>query len=164
MKVIIVGAGAIGVHLADLFSKIKQDIVIIDDDEEKLERIQADCDLMTVHASSNTPIKSLKDAGVKNADLFIAVTRDENLNLSLCVLAKSMGTRRTVAKVENVEFTDPQIIESFQAAGIGTLHQCVGHTTASGKSASATVGSGQQPGDLCDAWIFENSKFLGAYK
>ena len=51
MKVIIVGAGAIGGHLADLFSKIKQDIVIIDDDEEKLERIQADCDLMTIHAS-----------------------------------------------------------------------------------------------------------------
>ena len=121
MKVIIVGAGAIGVHLADLFSKIKQDIVIIDDNVEKLERIQNDCDLMTIHASSNTPIKSLKDAGVKNADLFIAVTRDENLNLSLCVLAKSMGARQTVAKVENVEFTDPQIIDSFKAAGISSI-------------------------------------------
>ena len=53
MKIIIVGAGAIGAHLADLFSKIKQDIVIIDDDEEKLERIQADSDLMTIQASTN---------------------------------------------------------------------------------------------------------------
>ena len=53
MKVIIVGAGAIGAHLADLFSKIKQNIVIIDDDEEKLERIQSECDLMTIHASSS---------------------------------------------------------------------------------------------------------------
>ena len=74
MKVIIIGAGAIGAHLADLFSKIKQDIVIIDEDEEKLERIQADSDLMTIQASTNTPIKALKDAGVKHADLFIAVT------------------------------------------------------------------------------------------
>ena len=121
MKVIIVGAGAIGAHLADLFSKIRQDIVIIDDDEEKLERIQADCDLMTIHTSSNTPIKSLKEAGVKSADLFIAVTRDENLNLSLCVLAKSMGARQTVAKVENVEFTDPQIVNSFKSAGISSI-------------------------------------------
>ena len=121
MKVIIVGAGAIGAHLADLFSKIKQDIVIIDDDETKLERIQAVCDLITIHSSSNTPIKSLKDAGVKHADLFIAVTRDENLNLSLCVLAKSMGARQTVAKVENVEFTDPLIVESFKAAGISSI-------------------------------------------
>ena len=121
MKVIIVGAGAIGAHLADLFSKIKQDIVIIDDDEEKLERIQADSDLMTVQASTNTPIKALKDAGVKHADLFIAVTRDENLNLSLCVLARSLGARQTVAKVENAEFIDPQITEAFKAAGISSI-------------------------------------------
>ena len=121
MKVIITGAGAIGAHLADLFSKIKQDIVIIDDNEENLERIQADCDLMTIHASGNTPIQSLKDAGVKNTDLFIAVTPDENLNLSLCVLAKSMGARRSVAKVENIEFTDPQITEAFKTAGISSI-------------------------------------------
>ena len=121
MKVIIVGAGAIGAHLADLFSKIKQDIVIIDDDEEKLERIQADSDLMTIQASTNTPIKALKDAGVKHADLFIAVTRDENLNLSLCVLARSLGARQTVAKVENAEFIDPQITEAFKAAGITSI-------------------------------------------
>ena len=121
MKVIIVGAGAIGAHLADLFSKIRQDIVIIDDDEEKLERIQADSDLMTIQASTNTPIKALKDAGVKHADLFIAVTRDENLNLSLCVLARSMGARQTVTKVENAEFIDPQITEAFKAAGISSI-------------------------------------------
>ena len=121
MKVIIIGAGAIGAHLADLFSKIKQDIVIIDEDEEKLERIQADSDLMTIQASTNTPIKALKDAGVKHADLFIAVTRDENLNLSLCVLARSMGARQTVAKVENVEFIDPQITEAFKGAGISSI-------------------------------------------
>ena len=121
MKVIIVGAGAIGAHLAELFSKIKQDIVIIDDDEEKLERIQADCDLMTVHSTSSTPVQALKDAGVSGADLFIAVTRDENLNLSLCVLARSMGARQTVAKVENAELIDPHIIEAFKAAGISSI-------------------------------------------
>ena len=121
MKVIIVGAGAIGAHLADLFSKIKQDIVIIDDDEEKLERIQADCDLMTIHSSPSTPIQALRDAGIRRADLFIAVTRDENLNLSLCVLARSMGARQTVAKVENAELVEPQIIEAFKAAGISSV-------------------------------------------
>ena len=121
MKVIIIGAGAIGAHLADLFSKINQDIIIIDEDEEKLERIQADCDLMTIHASANTPIQALREAGVSRADLFIAVTPDENLNLSLCVLAKSLGARQTVAKVENVEFTDTKITEAFRAAGISSI-------------------------------------------
>lgn len=121
MKVIIVGAGAIGAHLADLFSKIKQDILIIDDDEEKLERIQADCDLMTIHSSTSNPVQALKDAGVNHADLFIAVTREEHLNLSLCVLARSMGARQTVAKVENIELIDPQIVEAFKAAGISSI-------------------------------------------
>ena len=116
MKVIIVGASAIGAHLADLFSKGNQDILIIDDDEQKLERIQANCDLMTIHSSLSAPIQSLKDAGVKNSDLFIAVTRDEYLNLSLCVLAKSMGAKHTVAKVENAELTDPQTVSAFNAA------------------------------------------------
>ena len=101
MKVVIVGADAIGAHLAELFSKIKQNIVIIDEDESKLERIASYCDLLTIKSSSSTPVKSFKDAGVKNADLFISVTGDENLNLSLCVLAKSMGVKQTVARVES---------------------------------------------------------------
>ena len=121
MKVVIVGADAIGAHLAELFSKIKQDIVIIDEDESKLERISSYCDLMTIKASSNTPIKSFRAAGVKTADLFISVTRDENLNLSLCVLAKTMGAKQTIARVENDEFTDAQITEAFKGAGISSI-------------------------------------------
>ncbi len=121
MKVIIVGADAIGAHLAELFSKIKQNIVIIDEDESKLERIASYCDLLTIKSSSNTPIKSFRDAGVKNADLFISVTKDENLNLSLCVLAKSMGAKQTIARVENDEFTDAQITEAFKRAGISSI-------------------------------------------
>ena len=121
MKVIIVGADAIGAHLAELFSKIKQNIVIIDEDEAKLERISSHCDLLTIKSSSNTPIQSFRDAGVKNADLFISVTRDENLNLSLCVLAKSMGAKQTVARVENDEFTDTFIIEAFKRAGVTSI-------------------------------------------
>ena len=121
MKVIIVGADAIGAHLAALFSKIKQDIIIIDEDESKLEHISSNCDLLTIKSSSNTPIKSFRDAGVKNSDLFISVTRDENLNISLCVLAKSMGAKRTIARVENSEFTDAQITDAFERAGISSI-------------------------------------------
>jgi trk system potassium uptake protein TrkA len=121
MKVIIVGADSIGAHLAELFSKNKQDIVIIDEDETKLERISSYCDLMTIKSSANTPIKSFKDAGVKSADLFISVTRDENLNLSLCVLAKSMGAKQTVARVENPELTEASITDAFHRAGISSI-------------------------------------------
>lgn len=121
MKVIIYGADAIGTHLAELFSKIKQNIIIIDEDEAKLERVSSECDLLTIHASSSTPLEMFRDAGVKNADLFIAVKRDENLNLNLCILAKSMGAKQTVARVENPEFTHPQFIEAFKHAGVSSI-------------------------------------------
>ena len=121
MRVIILGAGAIGAHLADLFSKINQDIVVIDDDEQNLERIQENCDLMTVHSSSNAPVKAMKDARVGNADLFIAVTRDEYKNISQCVLAHAMGAARTVAKVENRELTTSQVVDAFSEAGVSSV-------------------------------------------
>lgn len=121
MKVIIVGAGNLGAHLSKLFSQKHQDIVIIDDDDEKLQRIQADSDLMAIHASTDSPIQALKDAGVSSADLFIAVTRNENLNLSLSVIAKSMGARQTVAKVDNDEYIDSEVIEAFKSAGVTSV-------------------------------------------
>ena len=121
MKVIIYGADAIGAHLAELFSKIKQNIIVIDEDEAKLERVSSDCDLLTIHSSSSTPIEMFEDAGVKTADLFISVKRDENLNLNLCVLAKSVGAKQTVARVENAEFTNPQFIEAFRRAGVSSI-------------------------------------------
>ena len=121
MKVIIVGADAIGAHLAELFSKIKQNIIVVDEDEAKLERISSDCDLKTFQSSSDSLLQTFKDAGVKNADLFISVKRDENLNLNLCVLAKSMGAKQTVARVENAEFTQPQFVEAFKNAGVSSI-------------------------------------------
>ena len=121
MKVIIYGADAIGAHLAELFSKIKQNIIVIDEDEAKLERVSSQCDLLTIQSSPNSPLEMFKAAGIRNADLFISVKRDENLNLSMCVLAKSMGAKQTVARVENAEFTEPSITEAFMRAGISSI-------------------------------------------
>ena len=94
MKIIIAGAYAIGTHLAQLLSRNNEDTVLIDSDEERLASISSEYDLMTVHASTSR-IQTLKDAGVSGADLFIAVTRDENLNMNACMLAKALGAKRT---------------------------------------------------------------------
>ena len=120
MKIIIVGAYAIGTHLAKLLSRNNQDTVLIDSDEERLAAISSDYDLMTVLASASK-IQTLKDAGVSGADLFIAVTPDENLNMNACMLAKAMGAKRTVAKVDNYEYTDPKLDDFFERVGISSL-------------------------------------------
>ena len=120
MKIIIVGAYAIGTHLAKLLSRNNHDTVLIDSDEERLSSISNDYDLMTVHAT-NSRIRTLKDAGVSDADLFIAVTPDENLNMNACMLAKALGAKRTVAKVDNSEYIDPKMAEIFESVGISSL-------------------------------------------
>ena len=119
MKIIIAGAYAIGTHLAQLLSRNNEDTVLIDSDEERLASISSEYDLMTVHASASR-IQTLKDAGVSGADLFIAVTRDENLNMNACMLAKALGAKRTVAKVDNFEYIDPKLDGFFEKVGISS--------------------------------------------
>ena len=119
MKIIIAGAYAIGTHLAQLLSRNNEDTVLIDSDEERLASISSEYDLMTVHASTSK-IQTLKDAGVSGADLFIAVTRDENLNMNACMLAKALGAKRTVAKVDNFEYIDPKLDSFFEKVGISS--------------------------------------------
>ncbi len=120
MKIIIVGAYAIGTHLAKLLSRNNHDTVLIDSDEERLSSINSDYDLMTIQASASR-LRTLKDAGVNGADLFIAVTPDENLNMNACMLAKALGAKRTVAKVDNYEYTDPKLRSVFNNVGITSL-------------------------------------------
>lgn len=120
MKIIIAGAYAIGSHLAKLLSRNNQDIVLIDEDEERLANISSDYDLMTINDTPSS-LRTLKDAGAEDADLYIAVTPDENMNMNSCMLAKALGTKKTVAKINNNEFMDPKLDDFFDNIGISSL-------------------------------------------
>lgn len=120
MKIIIAGAGAVGTHLAKLLSSEKQDIILMDDDEERLSTIDSNFDLMTVTASP-TSIDGLKDAKVKYADLFVAVTPDESRNMTACMLANNLGAQKTVARIDNYEYLLPKNREFFQKLGVNSL-------------------------------------------
>lgn len=120
MKIIIAGAYAIGTYLAQLLSRNDQDIVLIDEDEERLNSVSSDYDLMTIHASPSS-IKALKDAGVGHADLYIGVTPDENMNMNSSIIAKALGAKKTVAKVNNYEFIDPEPKAFLAKVGVDSL-------------------------------------------
>lgn len=120
MKIIISGAYAIGTHLAKLLSRNNQDTVLIDDDEERLLNVSSDYDLLTINGDPSS-ISTMEEAGVKNADLYIAVTPDQSLNLNTCIMAKAMGAKRTVAKVDNYEYIDPKLDGFFERIGITSL-------------------------------------------
>ncbi len=120
MKIIIAGAHDIGSHLAKLLSKNNHDIVLMDEDEDRLDSISPDYDLLTMHASPSS-LKALKEAGAESADLYIAVTPDESKNMNSCVMAKAIGTKKTVAKVDNYEFVEPELANFFEGLGIDSL-------------------------------------------
>ena len=120
MKIIIAGAGNVGTHLAKLLSREKQDIILMDDDEEKLTALSSNFDLLTVTASPSS-ISGLKEVGVKEADLFIAVTPDESRNMTACMLATNLGAKKTVARIDTYEYLLPTNKEFFQKLGVDSL-------------------------------------------
>ncbi len=120
MKIVIAGAGAVGTHLSSLLSTENHDCVLIDDDENRLGGIDSKYDLMAVNASP-TSIKALKDAGVKDADLFVGVTRQESNNITACILAHALGAKKTVARIDNYEYLLPQNQQFFKNLGIDSL-------------------------------------------
>ena len=120
MKIIIAGAGNVGTHLAKLLSREKQDIILMDDDEEKPTALSSNFDLLTVTASPSS-ISGLKEVGVKEADLFIAVTPDESRNMTACMLATNLGAKKTVARIDNYEYLLPKNKEFFQKLGVDSL-------------------------------------------
>lgn len=120
MKIIICGAYGIGTHLAKMLSRNHEDITLIDEDDERLVQIGTDFDLLTAQASPSS-IKALREAGAEHADLFIAVTPEESLNITSCVLAKALGAKKTVAKISNSEYTAPELQDFFTGLGVSSL-------------------------------------------
>ena len=120
MKIIIAGAGAVGTHLAKMLADERHDIVLMDAEEERLSNLDSNFDLMTI-AARPTSINSLKDAGIADTDLFIAVTPEESTNITSCMLAHSLGAKKTVARIDNYEYLQPKNKEFFENLGIDSL-------------------------------------------
>ena len=120
MKIIIAGAGAVGFHLAQLLSKENQDITLIDTDEDVLNHVATHLDVMTIRGDAAS-IFVLEQAQVEKAQLFISVTTSEKTNLLLAILAKQMGTKKTIARVNNPEYFKDTQKEKFRQIGVDVL-------------------------------------------
>jgi trk system potassium uptake protein len=120
MKVVIAGAGEVGTHLAKMLSKENHEIVLIDEDNEKLEKIANQVDLLTITGAANSII-DLKDSGISKADLFIAVTPFESRNVLACILAKDLGARKTLARINNAEYLKKAYKTKFLEMGVDEL-------------------------------------------
>lgn len=120
MRIIIAGAGAVGTHLAKMLVRDNFDIVLLDECEERLRGLDSNYDLMT-KIGRPTSLEVLMECDVKNTDLFIAVTPDESVNMTACMLATNLGAKKTVARINNTEYLKPKNADFFKKLGVDSL-------------------------------------------
>lgn len=120
MRIIIAGAGEVGFHLAKLLAYEKQDIVLIDINQDKLDYAASHFDCATVKGNS-TSYSVLYEADVSVADLFIAVTSFEETNLASSIIAKKLGASKTIARISNLEFFLKTDVLDLKTIGVDEL-------------------------------------------
>ncbi len=105
MKIIIIGCGKVGRTLAQQLSEEQHDIVLVDTNAQKLQEVTEEIDAMTL-VGNGASIGVQKEAGVEDADMLIAVTNSDELNLLCCLIAKKVSKCETVARVRNPVYSD----------------------------------------------------------
>jgi len=105
MKIIIVGCGRVGQTLAEKLNNDGNDVTVIDMSATKINEITAKFDVMGVIGNGATHTVQ-REAGIGSADLFIAVTNSDELNLLCCVIAKKEGDCATIARLKNPEYSE----------------------------------------------------------
>ena len=114
MRIVIAGAGEVGTHLAKMLSNEEQNIVLMDQDGKKLERASHHLEVLPIEGSP-TLLSDLERAHVAGADLFVGVTPDEATNVMACMLAKRVGARHTIARINNPESSRVNTTSSWRS-------------------------------------------------
>ena len=120
MRIVIAGAGEVGTHLAKLLSRENMEISLLDEREDRLGDLSANYDILT-KAGNPTSIHDQKDIGVPGCDLFISVTPHETENMTACLIANSLGAKRTLARIDNYEYLLPENKRFFENMGLNHL-------------------------------------------
>lgn len=120
MRIVIAGAGEMGSHLAKMLSGNGHDITIVDKDPKALDDVGSLADIITIEGDS-TAFATLRKASVRKCDLFIAVNHEENDNIVAATLAKQLGAKKSIARIDNEEYLEPNNKEIFIEMGIDYL-------------------------------------------
>jgi len=120
MRVIIVGAGEVGFHLAERLSQENQDVVLVDMDPDRAERASELLDVMTV-VGNGASIPVLEDAGIRGARMLLAVTSKDEVNLISCLAANRLGVDYTIARISNPDYYARGSVLSRERLGIDLM-------------------------------------------
>lgn len=117
MRILIIGAGSAGRHLASKLSEERHDIVIVDNSQESLSEISSLLDIQTVCGEGSSP-RVLAEAGIMKSDLVVAVTDRDEVNILACAYAQAAGVLHKVARVSNPDFIHAEARFDLSRMGI----------------------------------------------
>lgn len=120
MRVLVVGAGEVGFHLAQRLSEEHQDVVIIEGDPERAETASQQLDVQTI-VGNGASLSVLEQASVRDAQMVLAVTSADEVNLIACLAAKKMGVPYTVARISNPDYYETNSVLSSEQVGIDLM-------------------------------------------
>ena len=120
MNIVIAGDGEVGLHLAHELALENHNITIVDPHEDLISLVESHVDVMAIKGDS-TSVSVLKSANIKKADLLISVLHDEKINIITAGLGKQLGARRTIARVNNLEYLEPANQAYFNQMGVDSI-------------------------------------------
>jgi trk system potassium uptake protein TrkA len=120
MRIVIIGAGAVGFHLAHKLSEEHQDVVVIEVDRERARQVEEQLDVLTV-VGNGASLSVLEAAQIQHADLLLAVTSMDEVNLVSCLAASRMDVDFKVARVSDPEYYRPGSVLSSDHLGIDLM-------------------------------------------
>ena len=104
MRIVVAGAGRLGYSIASLLSEEGMDVVVVDGEESQLEAAKTTLDVLTIAENIASPL-TMNDPDIRSADILIAVTESDEVNIVACVLAKKHGIAHTIARIRDMNFT-----------------------------------------------------------
>lgn len=105
MKVMIVGAGKLGVKLAEAMTSENMDVTLVDSNAKVIEKINEHLDVLTVVANGIN-VTMLKEMNIEEYDIMVASTENDETNVVICTFAKKLGCGQTIARIRNPEYTE----------------------------------------------------------
>ena len=120
MRIIICGAGEVGFHVGKMLSHEDHDIILIDKVDDRLQYVESHIDAAVLKGNS-VSIQTLEDAGIRKADLLIAATSNEEVNITTAIIGKHLGAKRTIARMSHTEFQKATDKLDMKSLGIDSM-------------------------------------------
>ena len=117
MRIVVIGAGEVGFDVARMLSEEQHDVFVVDNDATVLRRVRRKLDVMTVEGSG-TAARVLEEAQIREADMVVAVTAVDEVNLVACMMADRLGVPTTIARTRTSETERQEAVLSTQDFGI----------------------------------------------